>query len=39
MTSPTARLARPDLSGRPHQLAIELDMEASPTLDERLGTI
>lgn len=29
-TPPTARLARPDLRGRPHQLTVERDLNASP---------
>ncbi len=35
MTSPTVPLARPDLSGRPHQLTVELDMKGLDTGDAR----
>jgi uncharacterized protein YndB with AHSA1/START domain len=38
MTSPKVPLARPDLSGRPHQLTVELDMKASPRAIYRAWT-
>jgi uncharacterized protein YndB with AHSA1/START domain len=38
MAPPTFRLARPDLSGRPHQLTVEYDMRASPAAIYRAWT-
>jgi uncharacterized protein YndB with AHSA1/START domain len=37
-TPPTARLARPDLDGRPHQLTVERDMKASAAAIYRVFT-